>query len=387
METPRQSAAQAAQRHLATAVALSEALHSDPELGLEEVRASGRVADLLEHHGFRVQRGVAGLPTALRAQTGSGDLHVGLVAEYDALPGLGHACGHNVIAATSVLAALALRDVAQDAGLSIVLLGTPAEETASGKVTMLQGGAFDDLHLAMMVHPAPFDAARIRTRAFSSHTVRFHGRAAHASATPELGRNAADALTIAQVAIGLLRQQLPARAQVHGVTGFAGDAAGVIPALVESEWFVRADDRAEHASVRERVLACFDAGALAAGCRAHVEQSSPTLPEMRADEELLALWSANAVALDRPGRSEAVDLGSTDMAAVSHHLPAIHPLVAIDTAGETWHTPGFARAAAGPSARAAILDGAIGLAWTALDAAASPPLRRRLLSRSVRPSP
>jgi metal-dependent amidase/aminoacylase/carboxypeptidase family protein len=232
-----------------------------------------------------------------------------------------------------------------------------------------------------MAHPAPFDAAHVRTRAFSSHTVRFSGREAHASASPEQGRNAADALTVAQVAIGLLRQQLPDRAQIHGVVGFAGEAPGVIPARVESEWFVRADDLTQLADVRERVLACFRAGAVAAGCEVRIEQSSPTLPNLRADEELLALWEANATALGRPSQGGLVDLGSTDMAAVSHRVPAIHPLVAIDTGGATWHTPGFALAAAGPTAASAILDGAIGLAWTAIDAAASGPLRRRLLSR------
>ena len=183
--------------------------------------------------------------------------------------------------------------------------------------------------------------------------------------------------------VARLRQQLPPGAQVHGVTSFGGEAAGIIPALVESEWFVRGETLEQHEQVRKAVETCFEAGALAAGCEMSIEQSSPTLPEMRADGEIERFWEANAVAGGRLGRRDSVDLGSTDMAAVSHRVPSIHPLVAIDTGGETWHTPGFARAAVGPSAAAAIFDGAVGLARTAIDAASQPSLRHRLLSRPV----
>ncbi len=362
-------AAAAAREHAGAASALSRELHADPELGLQEHRSSERISRWLETRGLRVRRGVAGLPTAFRADAGHGAFAVGLCAEYDALPDLGHACGHNVIAATSALAGVALAAVGSDADLRVVVLGTPAEETTSGKVAMLEAGAFADLDVAMMVHPSPFDAARIRTRAFSSHTVVFHGRAAHASAAPELGRNAADALTIAQVAIGLLRQQLPSGAQVHGITTDGGAAPGIIPSRVASEWFVRAADLEEHAEVLRRVSACFEAGARGAGCDVEIEQSSPTLPEMRLDGELVGSWERHAARLGRIGTPDVVDLGSTDMAAVSHHVPTIHPLIAIDTQGARWHTPEFATAAAGPSAESAIVDGAVALAWTALDAA------------------
>ncbi|GGS99770.1 MFS transporter [Streptomyces griseoviridis] len=214
----------AVDRHAEELIALSERLHADPETAWEEHRAAASVPGLLDRAGFDVTAAYLGLDTAFHARFGSGPVRIALCAEYDALPGLGHACGHNLIAASSVGAALGLAAVADGAGLTVEVYGTPAEEGGGGKIEMLDRGAFTGVDLAMMVHPAPVDVAEARPFAVSHSRISCTGRSAHAAAYPETGINAADAFTVAQVAIGLLRQQLPASARVHGVVTHAGDA-------------------------------------------------------------------------------------------------------------------------------------------------------------------
>src|SRR5574340_969324 len=248
-------------------IALSHRIHAHPELGFEEERAAQWCAAALADAGFSVQGGTCGLPTAFTARAGSGPLHVGICAEYDALPGIGHACGHNMIAAMAVGAGIAAASVADAVGLTITVFGTPAEEVgdASGKVLMLEGGAFDGVHAAMMVHPAPFEMLEAHLIAASMFDVHYTGREAHASAFPERGVNAADALTIAQTSIGLLRQHLRQTDRVHGVITHGGDAPNVIPAHTSARYIVRAETLAELHEVRARVRRCFEAGALATG--------------------------------------------------------------------------------------------------------------------------
>src|SRR5215470_5232675 len=189
-------------------IELSHRIHAHPELGFEEEKASSWLCESLAEAGFSVQRGICELPTAFIARAGSGTLNIGICAEYDCLPGIGHACGHNIIAASAVGAALAAAKVADEVGLTVTVIGTPAEEVgnASGKILELERGAFDGIHAAMMVHPAPFDMLRAKIIAASMFEVHYTGKASHASAFPEVGVNAADALTVAQTAIGLLRQ-------------------------------------------------------------------------------------------------------------------------------------------------------------------------------------
>ena len=198
-------------------VELSHTIHAHPELAFEEERSSRWVAEALSDAGLDVETGVCDLPTAFVATAGRGPLTVGICAEYDALPGIGHACGHNVIAAAAVGAGAALARVADDLGITVRVLGTPAEEGGGGKILMLERGAFDGVHAAMMVHPAPMEQVHMECLAVSHFDVFFHGKAAHASAFPERGINAADALTVAQVAVGLLRQHFSAGNQVHGI--------------------------------------------------------------------------------------------------------------------------------------------------------------------------
>jgi amidohydrolase len=301
------------------------------------------------------------------------------------LPDIGHACGHNIIAATAVGAGLALASVAGDVGLTVRVLGTPAEEGGGGKVLMLERGAFDGVHAAMMVHPWPSDWLTATCLAVAHYDVRYHGREAHASAAPWEGVNAQDALNVAQVAIGLLRQQLPPGDQVHGVVRQSSSAANVIPAAVTARYMVRSRTAAGLAALRPRIDACFEAGALATGCTLEYEELSPVYSHMEVDDGLLRAYRTNAEALGR--RFDADDEGapaptlSTDMANVSLAVPAIHPLIGIEAHGAVNHQHEFAAACVTPSADAAVRDGAVALAWTAIDAATEPALRERLLRR------
>jgi amidohydrolase len=349
-------------------VALSHRIHAHPELAFEEERASGWVCELLADGGFEVEAGAYGLPTCVVGRVGSGPISVVLCAEYDALPGMGHACGHNVIAAASVGAGLALAPYADDLGLTVTVLGTPAEEDGAGKALLLERGAFDGATAAMMVHPAPIEASHIDWLARGSTTVRFTGRAAHAASTPQLGLNAADAMTVSQVAIGLLRQHLLAEDRVHGIVLNGGDAPNVIPAATEGVWYHRAADLTRLDELQRRVHDCFRAGALATGCEVELEPG-PVYTHFDPDAELLALYRANAAAVGRqadrlpPGSGSA----STDMGNVSLAVPSIHPLIAIDAGAAVNHQPEFAAACVTPSADRAVIDGATVLAWTAAD--------------------
>lgn len=385
----KHAAGAAVQAARATLLDLSHRIHAHPETAWEETRAAAWVADELAAAGFEVAAGVCGLPTALRASYGTGPLHIGFCAEYDALPGMGHACGHNVIAASSVGAALGLAAVADELGVTVTLLGTPAEEGGGGKIRMLEQGGFAGLHCAMMAHPGPVDVALAEPFAVAHWKVCYTGRTAHAAAYPELGVNAADAFTVAQVAIGLLRQQLPSSARVHGVVTHAGDAPNAIAGSAEGRWYVRGAALAELTGpdgLEERVRRCFEAGALATGCRLEIECESPRYSEFRTDQAMLDAYVRNATELGRtfrPSPAGRMNRASTDMGNVSLQLPAIHPYIGLFP-GATMppavnHQPEFAAHCVTAAADRALLDAATALAQTAVDLATPGPLRERLL--------
>lgn len=352
---------------------LSHRIHAHPELAFEEVRASAWVAEALAAAGFAVEHGCYGLPTAVRAMIGSGPVHVGICAEYDALPGMGHACGHNVIAAAAVGAGLGLAGLADDLGLTVTVLGTPAEEGGGGKVLMLRRGAFDGLDAAMMVHPAAVEMAAMPGSAVSVFDVSYRGTPAHAGAYPERGVNAADAMTVAQVAIGLLRQQTRGTDRIQGMVTEAGTAPNIIPDLSRGRWIVRTDAVDALAPLTERVRRCFEAGALATGCELDTTPACPDYADLRPDPGLLALYRTNAEALGRTFPelpSGGVAGAATDMGNVSHVVPTIHPMLGLDCAPAVNHQPEFAAAAITPAADRAVVDGAVAMAWTAADLAA-----------------
>jgi amidohydrolase len=384
--TPAKQAARRVIDDAATAlVALSRHVHDHPELCFEEHVSSAAVAESLAAGGFDVTTGAYDMDTAFEARAGTGPLSIVICAEYDALPGIGHACGHNIIAASAVGAGLALAAVADDIGLTVTVLGTPAEEGGGGKVFLLERGAFDSAHAAMMVHPWPEDLLEATCLAVDHMNVTYHGRDAHASASPEKGINAGDAFVVAQVAIGLIRQHLNPGNQVHGIVDKGGDAANIVPKEATGTYMIRARSVEDLAGLRPRIEHCFEAGALATGATLEIRDLSPTYSHFEPDLGLLATWRTNAEALGRRYPADdprrVLPTISTDMANVSLALPTIHPLVGVDAQGAVNHQPEFAAACVGPSAERAVIDGAVGMAWTAIDAATEPALRDRLLAR------
>ncbi len=369
--------------------ALSHAIHGDAEVGFEEHRSSRRVAEALAGAGFDVTHGTGGLDTAVVAEAGSGPLTVVLCAEYDALPGIGHACGHNIIAAAAVGAGIALAPLADELGLTVRVIGTPAEEGGGGKILLLRAGTFDGANLAMMVHPFPEESATLPCLAVQHFDVSFTGVSAHASAYPERGVNAADALTISQVAIGLLRQHIRPTDRIHGIVTDGGDAPNIVPERAAGQWYARAATLAELAELYPKVQRCFEAGALATGASVHFDEPGPAYSEFDPDDDLVTLWTREASAIGRVLPADPIDArraGSTDMANVSLGMPTIHPMLALDSGGAVNHQPAFTAACITPDADRAVRDGALGMARTTIAAATDDAVRARLLARSYRAS-
>jgi len=371
----------------ANVLALSHKIHAHPEPGFKETQASKWISEFLAGEGFSIETGICGLPTAFSARSGSGPLHVAICAEYDALPEIGHACGHNIIAAAAVGAGIAAAQVADEAGLTVSVIGTPGEESgdAGGKILLLERGAFAGVHAAMMVHPAPFDNLTPNIIAASMFEVRYTGREAHASAYPEQGINAADALTIAQTAIGLLRQHILPTDRIHGIITHGGDAPNIIPARTTARYLVRGRTLAELENLRPRVYKCFEAGALATGSTLSITGGDRPYAEMIHDADIAAFFKRNSDALGRAfpdvNLSTSGFAASTDMGNVSHAVPSIHPMIGIDSYPAVNHQRGFTERCVAEPADRAVYEGALAMAWTAVDCAADADLRGRLLSK------
>jgi amidohydrolase len=367
-------------------IALSHRIHAHPELGFEEERASAWLCDSLAEAGFSVEIGICGLPTAFAARAGSGPLHIAICAEYDCLPGIGHACGHNIIAASAVGAAVAAAKVVGEVGLQLTVIGTPAEEVgnASGKILLLERGAFEGIHAAMMVHPAPFDMLRAKIIAASMFEVHYTGKESHASAFPELGVNAADALTIAQTALGLLRQHIRSTDRIHGIVTNGGAAPNVVPAHTSAKYIVRSETLDQLVELRPRVYRCFEAGALATGSKVELSGGDKPYAEMRHDEAMAAFYRRNSEALGRSfpnlGEWETRPTGSTDMGNISLAMPSIHPMIGINSLPAVNHQPEFAAHCVTADADHALADGALAMAWTCIDLATDQATRDRLIA-------
>jgi len=382
--TPVDSVEDLCRRRSGDLVELSHAIHAEPELAFAEHRSCAKTQALVAERGFEITARAGGLDTAFRADFGSGPLVVGICAEYDALPEIGHACGHNIIAASAVGTALALAEVADDLGLRVALLGTPAEEAGGGKALLLQAGAFDDVAVAVMVHPGPTDIAAARSLALSEVTVDYRGKESHAAVAPFQGVNAADAVTVAQVAIGVLRQQLAPGQLVHGIVTNGGQAVNVIPGHATLQYAMRAVESDSLRELEGRMFACFAAGALAAGCEYEIDNPAPPYDELKPDPWLADVCREEMRRLGREPVAREVEaglpMGSTDMGNVTQVLPGIHPVIGVDAGGATVHQRAFAAAAAGPSADRAVVDGAIMLARTVVHLAQTPAERDRVLA-------
>jgi amidohydrolase len=350
-------------------IELSLKIHANPELAFKEYKASKWLTGYLAKNGFRVEIGIGGLPTAFKASYGTNEPVIAMLAEYDALPEIGHACGHNIIAASAVGAAVASRCIVDNCGGTVVVLGTPAEEIFGGKVLMLEAGVFDGIDVAMIVHPGIRNAATTEALACVGLDVKFFGKAVHAAAYPEQGINALEAMILAFNALNSLRQHIKDRARIHGIITHGGEAANVVPAYSEATFLVRATDNAYLDELKYKVLHCFEGAALATGARLDYRWGETVYAPMKNNLVLAQLFTQNLESLGRkvdPFESH-FGFGSTDMGNVSQVVPAIHPSVAIVSSNVLLHSSDFVLAAASDSGHGGLLDAAKALAMTVVD--------------------
>jgi amidohydrolase len=352
-------------------LAVSHDIHAHPELNYEEHYAHDRLAGALDEMGLAATRHAYGVDTAFEAVAGERGPTVAVLLEYDALPGVGHACGHNVIAAAGLGAGLAAAKVVNDAGGRLRILGTPAEEGGGGKIRMARNGAFDGLAAALMVHPADADLVRMDTIAVQILDATYHGVGAHAAAAPWEGRNALDAAVLGYMGVAALRQHIRPSERVHGVFTRGGDKANIVPDLASTNWYVRSDTITTLQPLKERVLAALQGGAGATGCTMDHRWNDVTYADLRDSSAVGAAYAANSMVLGRSVRHpDAIGhhvVGSTDMGNVSYLAPSIHPMIQIAPSGVPIHTSDFAGYARGASGDAGVLDGAKALAMTAID--------------------
>ncbi|HEX5616036.1 MAG TPA: M20 family metallopeptidase [Acidimicrobiia bacterium] len=361
-------------------IGASHAIHGCPELGYAEHFAVDRLAGLLERHGLPVERAAYGIETAFAARAGTdGGPHVVVCCEYDALPGIGHGCGHNIIGAAGVGAGIALSTLADELGGRVTTLGTPAEElSGGGKIRLLDAGAFADADVAMMVHPEAGDVEYVPYLANDVLIVEMHGKAAHASSSPWAGINALDAIVAGYTAVAALRQHIRDDEKVHGIILEGGTADNVVPEYASARFRVRARSVERLAPLKDRVLACFEGAARQTGARLEHRWLGGYL-DMQSNRAVAAAYRANGERLGRrfhdPRRIPASIAGSTDMGNVSYALPAIHPVIGMCPLDIAGHTTEFAEWAVSESGDLAVLDGAKALAMTAIDVWLRPELR------------
>ncbi|MCX6011404.1 MAG: M20 family metallopeptidase [Chloroflexi bacterium] len=352
---------------------ISLKIHANPELGFKEVKASALLTQYLEENGFAIERGICELPTAFQGRYGNGKPAIAILAEYDALPQLGHACGHNLIAGCAVGAAVASKPAIDKCGGSVLVIGTPAEEFYGGKVVMAERGAFDNIDMAMMVHPGAHDTATTQALACITLEVEFFGKAAHAAASPETGINALEAMLLSFAAINALRQHVVDKARIHGIITDGGEAPNVVPAHSAGSFLVRAEDNAYLDELNEKVLNCFVGAAAATGARLEYQWGKVLYAPLRNNLTLAELFRQNMKPLGREmPLASSGRVGSTDMGNVSQIVPGIHPTIAVAPEEVVIHSPEFAEVAASEAGIKGMLDAAKALAMTVVDLIASP---------------
>ncbi len=349
-------------------VEISHQIHANPELCFEEHRAAAWLAGYLaDELGLEVTKPAFGLDTAFVADVGEARPRVAVICEYDALPEIGHACGHNLIASAGVGAATGLAAVLDQLPGSFRVLGTPAEEGGGGKVVMARNGAFEGVDVAMMIHPSGLEMLEIDALAITSLEVEYIGQAAHAAAAPHNGINALDAMVTAYNSIAQLRQHIPSTQRVHGIITDGGQAANVVPERAAGLFFVRAASKADLDVLEHRVRECLRAGAVATGAEVKVTKKGEDYDAMRTNAPLAALYQANLETLGREVSGPGQVTGSTDMGNVSQIVPSIHPMLQIAPTDVPLHTREFARWAASERGDRGVVDGAKLLAMTAID--------------------
>ena len=349
----------------------ARAIHANPELGYEERFASSLLAGLLAGRGLEVEHPAHGIDTAFAGHAGTEGPLVVICCEYDALPDIGHGCGHNVIGAAGAGAGIGLAAVADDAGGRVLTLGTPAEErNGGGKIRLLRAGAFEGADAAMMIHPEPGNVERAPYLASADVHVVFHGKAAHAASQPHKGINALDALVLGYVAVGQLRQHLPPDQKVAGIITDGGQAENIVPARAAGRFKIRARTQERLAALEDKVRGCFEGAARQTGARLEL-----TVEEGYAEgvwnHALARAFRRNGEALGR--RFVEPELipdhvgGGTDMGNVSKELPTIHPVLEMCPLGTPGHSTEMTAWAASDRADRLVVEGAKALAMTAID--------------------
>ena len=348
----------------------SHDIHAHPELNYEERYAHDLLTGILAAEGLEVEPHAHGLETAFLARAGSTGPTIAVLCEYDALPGIGHACGHNIIATAGLGAGLAAAAVAEEVGGRVVVMGTPAEEGGGGKILLARRGAFEGIDAALMVHPAAYDLTRMDVIAVQELTAVYTGEAAHAAAFPHKGRNALDAAVLGYLNVAALRQHIRPNERIHGIFTEGGDKPNIVPSRAAQDWMVRSGSIRTLGPLKERVAACLQAGAAAAGCEVELRWKDVVYADMLDNAVMVGLFAENSAALGRPLREpdprHAV-VGSTDMGNISYVVPSIHPMVQAAPAGTPIHTPEFTGHARAGTGDDAVLHGALAMAWTIAD--------------------
>jgi amidohydrolase len=347
--------------------ALCLKIHDCPETGLEEHNASAWITQYLEERGFSITKGIGTLSTAFLASYGTGKPHIAILAEYDALPELGHACGHNIIGTAAAGAAVAARQSIDKYGGTVTVVGSPSEEFHCGKELLIREGVFSDIDLAMMIHPGSQNVTAISTLACINLEVEFRGQEAHASANPEEGVNALEAMILGFNAINSLRQHIPDSARIHGIITDGGQAANIVPAYSAAMFMVRATSVHYLETLKKRVEDCFKGAATATGAKLTCHWASVYCQPMKNSTVLAKLFNSNMALTGRIMETQVADFASTDMGNVSQLVPAIHPIISIAPSGTSLHSTGFLTAAASDNGIKGMLDGAQAMALTISD--------------------
>jgi len=352
---------------------LSRWMYDHPEIAYEEFETSAKLVGVLSEKGFAVEYPAYGLDTAFAARVGSTGPEVVICCEIDALPEVGHACGHNIIATSAIGAGIALKPLVDKLGIRLTVLGTPAEEAYGGKVELIKAGAFTDAAAAMMVHPANDDVVDKNFLAVAQIDVEFHGKASHAAFKPQVGINALDAAVQAYVNVSTLRQAMYPTDKVHGVITYGGGAPNVIPAFTSMSWYVRAFTKERLDELYAKVVAAFEGAALATGCTMEIKPIGNAYTDMLIDPVMADIFATNSADLGRPmhrgSEYDVSETGSTDMSNVSYAVPTIHPMLSIHAEPAVNHQVEFAAHTLTPDGEAAIHDGALAMAMTIIDLA------------------
>ena len=354
---------------------MSDAIYRTPELGLKEFNTSGLMQDALKAAGYSIEADIAGMPTAFSARLGSGSPVVALLAEMDALPGIGHGCGHNIAGCASIGAGIALSKVLPTSGIqgTVLVLGTPAEELGKGKIYMLSAGVFKDVDAAMMVHGSSRRMVVKHFLGLIRLNISFKGRSSHASAYPEEGINALDAVIQTFNSISALRQQFRPDVRVHGIITDGGKAPNIIPDAAAASFYVRANDLRELESIKRRVIKCAEGAAISTGCTFQADESGELNAPMKINMAFIEAYRRILKMLNLPEDSSPPDknVGSSDIGNVSQVCPTIHPHVPI-MPGINIHTCDFADATITPDGHRALMEGVRSLGLTAIELFSNP---------------